>query len=180
MRSPARNSWLLYTHARTRTQAGHTHTTRICVCTNKYERIQSGLFDEHTHTHAHKSISCESKHTSYISSLSHTHSLTTHSLTALNTHTRTQHIKIIMHIMRYNDWHRIPPQNPDVLKKKRRAKRLSASEELIIPQVIFFNLFVCVCVCVRVYTHTPTHPHFFFAESLPLATGLTKVEFSKL
>ena len=85
-----------------------------------------------------------------------------------------------MHIMRYNDWHRIPPQNPDVLEKKRRAKRLSASEELIIPQVIFFNLFVCVCVCVRVYTHTPTHPHFFFAESIPLATGLTKVEFSKL
>ena len=68
VRSPARNSWLLYTHARTRTQAGHTHTTRICVCTNKYERIQSGLFDEHTHTHANKSISCDSKHTSYISS----------------------------------------------------------------------------------------------------------------
>jgi hypothetical protein len=40
-------------------------------------------------------------------------------------------------------------KKPDVLKnKKRRAERLSASEEIIIPCVIFFNLFVCVRVCV--------------------------------
>ena len=73
-----------------------------------------------------------------------------------------------------------PPKKPDVLTTKKTSIAPKCVGRAHHSQVIFFNLFVCVCVCVRVYTHTPTHPHFFFAESIPLATGLTKVEFSKL